>query len=150
MLICRPEPGLTYGRDLGLLLGGHLFVTGRLKDLIIIRGTTISPTISNPRPKGATPPSGEVVAPAFCVDHPDGEELVVICELGRGHEESIREAVTSIRRAIVEEHELRTHAVVLVRPGAVPKTPSGKTQRLLCRSGKLSGGPVLRSSGNRV
>jgi acyl carrier protein len=125
--------------DLGFLLGGNLFVTGRLKDLIIIRGTNYYPHDIESTAEGSHASLRPGCSAAFCVDDHGEEGLVVICELEHGHEETARDVISSIRRAISEEHELRTYTVVLVRPGAVPKTPNGKLQRLLCREAYLEG-----------
>jgi acyl carrier protein len=71
------------------------------------------------------------------VDDDDGEGLVVLCELTHGEDERAAEAIAAVRRAITEEYELRAHAVVMVRPGTIAKTPNGKIQRGVCRDDYL-------------
>ena len=53
--------------------------------------------------------------------------------------DDINEVVRSIRRAVAEEHDVRAHSIVLLKPGSLPRTPSGKLQRHVCRSSFLDG-----------
>lgn len=120
--------------DLGFLADGELFVTGRIKDLIIIRGRNYYPhdieCTAEQSHAALRPGSGA----AFSVEIAGEEQLVVIYELDRhyhtGHAEIV---VRAIRQAIVQNHELAVYAVVLLKPGSIPKTSSGKIQRWLCR-----------------
>jgi amino acid adenylation domain-containing protein len=127
-----PEPLLRSG-DLGVLLDGNLFVTGRLKDLIIIRGQNHYPqdierTIEQSHPS-LRPGSGA----AFTVEVDGEERLVVAQELNVRKQVNGAEIIQSIKDAIAEEHELQVHAVVLLKTGSIPKTSSGKIQRNACR-----------------
>jgi acyl transferase domain-containing protein/acyl-CoA synthetase (AMP-forming)/AMP-acid ligase II/pimeloyl-ACP methyl ester carboxylesterase/acyl carrier protein len=125
--------------DLGFLSDGELFVTGRLKDLIIIRGRNHYPqdielTIDKSHPAikaGATA--------AFSVEIDGEERLVITPEIKRTYLRNLDvDAVTSeIRKAIVQNHEIQTHAVVLLKTGSIPKTSSGKIQRHACKKGFL-------------
>jgi len=124
--------------DLGLLQGGELFITGRLKDLIIIRGLNHYPqdielTIERSHPS-LRPGCGS----AFSVEVSGEERLVAVQEIdrNRGDSEAI---IDRIRRTVAEEHELQLFAVVLIRPGSLPKTSSGKIQRRACRTAFLNG-----------
>ena len=137
--------------DLGFLSDGELIVTGRLKDLIIIRGRNIYPqdielTIQTSHP--AIRPGG---GGAFCVETAEEEQLVVVQEVNVRLRPNLDDVVGAIRRAVVEEHEVPVHDVVLLKLGAFPKTSSGKLQRLACRerflAGSLSG--ILLWDGNR-
>jgi acyl-CoA synthetase (AMP-forming)/AMP-acid ligase II len=47
--------------------------------------------------------------------------------------------VRAIRRTVAEEHDVRAHAVVLLRAGSIPRTPSGKVQRRVCKASFLDG-----------
>ncbi|HEX8087809.1 MAG TPA: amino acid adenylation domain-containing protein, partial [Blastocatellia bacterium] len=124
--------------DLGFLKNGELFVTGRLKDLIIIRGRNHYPqdierTVERSHPS-LRPNSGA----AFSVD--DGEErLVIVHELEHRRRADPNEVIEAIRRAVAEIHEVRVSAVTLVKAGSVPKTSSGKIQRAACRNLFLEG-----------
>jgi 1-acyl-sn-glycerol-3-phosphate acyltransferase len=130
--------------DLGFIQGTELFVTGRLKDVVIIRGRNHYPqdielTIENSHTAIRTP--GGTAAFALEVD---GEErLVVMAEIDRsmlrkGGAE-LDEILTAIRAAIAQHHELQTQTIVLLKPGGLPKTSSGKIQRHACRTGFLAG-----------
>ncbi len=127
--------------DLGFLADGELYVTGRLKDLIIIRGRNYYPqdielTVQRSHP--LLRPGGGA---AFGVDGEGEERLVVVQEVeraGSGTEE-LRSAIEAIRRATAESHEVAVDDVILVRRGTVPKTSSGKTRRSTCRAAYLAG-----------
>jgi acyl-CoA synthetase (AMP-forming)/AMP-acid ligase II len=145
--------------DLGFLRDGELFVTGRLKDLIIIAGRNLYPNDI----ELTVEQSHAVVRPgccvAFSVDVGDEERLIIAAEVERryrtadryqqgaqagsnlnGHPPLDAEAVSrAIRRAVAEEHDVRVHAVVLLRAGSIPKTPSGKVQRRVCEARFLDG-----------
>jgi len=155
---CGAGPYLRTG-DLGFLRDGELFITGRLKDLIIIGGRNLYPhdielTVEQSHP--ALRPGCSV---AFAVDSTDEERLIVVAEVERRYQPSQARQVSdescensngnhlngrtpvdlgvvtrAIRRAVAEEHDVRVHEVVLLRAGAIAKTPSGKVQRRLCEA----------------
>ena len=125
--------------DLGFMADGLLFVTGRLKDLLIIDGRNSYPQdieLTVEKCHSALRAHGSAV---FAVgDHE--QDLVVVCEVqrnGRGADPA--EVMAAIRRAVSEEHELPVHAIVLTKVGGLPKTPSGKLQRRQCRQLFLDG-----------
>ncbi|SEM69381.1 amino acid adenylation domain-containing protein [Stigmatella aurantiaca] len=126
--------------DLGFLRDGELFVTGRAKDLIIIRGLNHYPqdielTVEQSHP-AVRPGSGA----AFSVEAGGTEQLVVVYEATVQRVESgLDEVINAIRRAVAGQHELVVYAVVLIEPGSVPKTSSGKIQRHACRAAFLAG-----------
>jgi len=126
--------------DLGFLRGGELFVTGRLKDLIIVRGRNVYPqdvewTVGRAHP--AIRPEGVA---AFAVEVAGDDRLVVVQEAERQPKGwDAAEAVRAIRRAVADEHELDVYAVVVLRPMSIPRTSSGKVQRHACREGFLAG-----------
>lgn len=124
--------------DYGFFHEGQLFITGRLKDLIIIDGRNIYPqdieaTVERCHP--AVKPGG---CAAFAVDSGNGEQVVVAVEINEttpGARTLERESlVAAIQREVAEQHELRVRDVVLLRGGALPKTSSGKLQRSECRA----------------
>ncbi len=121
--------------DLGFLQNGELFVTGRLKELIIIRGRNHYPQdIELTAEKShALLLSGS--GAAFSVTVAGEEQLVVVQEVDRHfHKYDLQEVAGAIRQAIAEEHGLLTYAVVLVKPRRIPRTSSGKIQRHVCHS----------------
>ncbi len=120
--------------DLGFIKDGDLFVTGRLKDLIVIRGANIYPQDLELSAADSHPALRRDCACAIPVDTDEEEALAIVCEIDRRREAAAPEAAVAIRRAIFERHGLEVRRVVLVRFGEVPKTPSGKVQRRLCRT----------------
>ena len=132
------KPFLRTG-DFGFVAGGELFVTGRLKDLIILRGRNLYPQDverTTERSHPALRPGGGA---AFGVDRDGEERLVVVQEAEGGSPEELADAAAAIRRAVAEEHEAAVDDVVLVRRNTVPKTSSGKVQRFACRAAYLAG-----------
>jgi acyl-CoA synthetase (AMP-forming)/AMP-acid ligase II/acyl carrier protein len=127
--------------DLGFLHGQELYVTGRLKDLIIIRGRNHYPQDIEATVEQAHPALRQGAGAAFAIDSDAGEQLVVVQELERTALRNIdpEEVFTAIRRVVAEHHELQMGAIGLLKTNAMPKTSSGKIQRHLCRSGFLDG-----------
>ncbi|MBN1138918.1 MAG: amino acid adenylation domain-containing protein [Anaerolineae bacterium] len=126
--------------DLGFFKDGELFIAGRLKDLVIIRGRNYDPhdiesTAEQSHP--ALQPSGGA---AFSVPVDGEERLVILHELRRSHRRADPEEIArAIRHAVAWDQELPVYAVALVKPGAVPRTSSGKVQRYLCRTQFMAG-----------
>jgi amino acid adenylation domain-containing protein len=125
--------------DLGAVRGGELYVTGRIKDLVILRGRNHYPQDLELTAERSDPDLRPGGGAAFSVETGSEERLVVIQEVERRRREGFEELAVAIRRAIAEEHEVQAHEVVLVRAGTVPKTSSGKVQRRLCRELYLAG-----------
>ncbi len=124
--------------DLGFVRDGELYVTGRIKDLIIIRGRNHYPHDIEATVRNAHAAlRGDGMAFSLTID---GEErLVVVQEIDRHSHADAEAVVGPIRSAIVEEHEISAHAVVIVRQSSLPKTSSGKKQRLACARAYLDG-----------
>jgi acyl-CoA synthetase (AMP-forming)/AMP-acid ligase II len=115
--------------DLGWLSGGELFIEGRIKDLVIVRGKNHHPqdielTVENASP--AVHPSSVV---AFSVETRSGEELAVAAEIDPRTREPHERIAAVLRAALVEEHGLMPATLVLLPRGALPRTTSGKLQR---------------------
>jgi amino acid adenylation domain-containing protein len=127
--------------DLGFVADGQLFITGRLKDLVIIRGRNFYPDdieLAAGRCDDALRP-GE--GAAFSVEVAGEERLVVVHEVVRGARGEGLEAVAeNIRRALAEEYDLQLHAVALIKPGTLFRTSSGKVQRQATKKAFLEGG----------
>ncbi len=121
--------------DLGFVYNDELFVSGRLKDLIIIGGSNHYPEDIELTVEKAHGVLRAGRAAAFSVDIEGEERLVVVQEVERRHRSTdLEDAVFAIRRAVAEQHGLQIHAAVLIRAGSIPKTSSGKIQRHVCRS----------------
>ena len=125
--------------DLGFFRDGELFVTGRVKDVIIIRGRNHYPQDIEQSAEEAHP--AVLPGAAFALELTDGgEQLVVVHQLDRQYRGAdYQQIVQAIRRAIVEQHELDPYAIVLIRQTSLPITSSGKVQRNLCREQYLAG-----------
>jgi acyl-CoA synthetase (AMP-forming)/AMP-acid ligase II len=127
--------------DLGFLQDGELFVTGRIKDVIIIRGQNHYPQDIELTVEKSHPALRTGCGAAFTVEVKGSERLVVVQEVERSYLRKLdmNEVVGNIRASVAAEHALQLYATVLVKTGSIPKTSSGKIQRHACRSGFLAG-----------
>ena len=125
--------------DLGFIRDGELYITGRLKDMIIIRGRNLYPQDIESTVEASHPGMRRGCGAAFAVDVDDEEKLVVVQEIERGQQANAPSIVGAARRAVVEEHEVQPYAIVLVKPGSIAKTSSGKIQRRACRDAFING-----------
>ena len=145
--------------DLGFIQDGELFVTGRLKDLIILSGRKLYPQDIELTAEQSHPALRPACCAVFAVDGLDEERLVIVAEVephyrpasrtSPGREASahspgrlpldVEAVVRAIRGAVAEQHDARAHTVVLLRAGRIPKTTSGKVQRHACKAGFLEG-----------
>ncbi|MDY6782668.1 MAG: fatty acyl-AMP ligase [Cyanobacteriota bacterium] len=126
--------------DLGFMKDGELFITGRIKDLIIIRGTNHYPQDIEWTAQQVHSQLRPDYGAAFSIEVRGEEQLVVVQEVERrARELEPDRAIADIRQAIAEEFELQTYAVVLAKPGNILKTASGKVQRRACKANFLAG-----------
>ena len=127
--------------DLGFLLNGELFVTGRIKDVIIIRGQNHYPQDIEMTVQKSHPALRPNCGAAFTVEYKGSERLVVVQEVERSYlrKLNVNEMLGNIRQAVTAEHSLQLFASVLVKTGSIPKTSSGKIRRHACRAEFLTG-----------
>jgi acyl-CoA synthetase (AMP-forming)/AMP-acid ligase II len=134
--------------DLGVYIDGELYLTGRIKDLVIIDGRNhyphdIETTVSQASPAIRTGYVAAFSVPADTLGPADGnsgEQLVIVAEraagVGRADPAPIAAAV---RAAVSREHQVRVADVLLVAAGTIPRTTSGKLARNACRAAYLAG-----------
>jgi len=117
--------------DLGSCIAGELYVTGRLKDLIIIRGRNVYPQDIEFAAENAHKALRRNSSAAFAIEHDGEEKIVIVAEIERAHRMHLDADTifTAIRTAVVNEFNVTVHAIALLKPGAVLKTSSGKIQR---------------------
>jgi acyl-CoA synthetase (AMP-forming)/AMP-acid ligase II len=142
-------PGYLRTGDIGFMLDGELFVSGRRKDLIVVRGRNIHPADVEDsvrashelvRPGGVAvfgfEPAGDPAAAAL-----DGEWLGVFAEIARDRPDDVLlgQIADAVRSAVYRDHRLPVRLLVLGRPGLVRKTTSGKVRRAACRRALLDG-----------
>ncbi len=123
--------------DLGFLDRGELFVTGRLRDLIIIRGSNYHPQDVELTVEGSHPELRPGSSAAFSVETGGEEHLAIVAEVEplRRRSSDVEGMIKAIRREVARHHELHVSAVELLRAGSVPKTSSGKVRRHACEAG---------------
>ena len=117
--------------DLGFLYESHLYVTGRRKDLIIVKGKNYYPQdveVTVEKSHEDLQPGGGA---AFAIVVDDVEQLVVVQEVKREARKNfdLKEVSKKIRFAIARDQGIRAYAVVIIRPYSLPKTSSGKVMR---------------------
>jgi acyl transferase domain-containing protein/acyl carrier protein len=125
--------------DLGFFVEDELFVTGRIKDLIIIRGRNHHPQDIERTAQAAHPALRVGCGIAFSLDEDAGEQLVLVQEVTPSDDLDLDAVLLAIRRAVTESHDLHAHRVVLIAPRTLPKTSSGKLQRRACRDALVEG-----------
>lgn len=140
------KPSRKYLRtgDLGIVRGGQLFIVGRLKNIVIIRGLNYACEDIEDLAQKSHPAVMATTGAAFAVDGPQGEALVVLQEVNRAYQTPFDrvEVAGAIQESIVLQYGIRAHEIVLVEPGTLPRTTSGKSQRFkarkLYKAGELS------------
>ncbi|MEM7347120.1 MAG: AMP-binding protein, partial [Chloroflexota bacterium] len=127
--------------DLGFLRGDDLFVTGRVKDLIIIRGQNHYPQdieLTIEQSHSALQP---VAGAVFTLETETTEQLVAVQEVKRTHLRKLDASsiYKAIRQAVFDMHGVQVHTIVLLKPTTIYKTSSGKIQRHKCRAEFIAG-----------
>jgi acyl-CoA synthetase (AMP-forming)/AMP-acid ligase II len=127
--------------DLAYRDAGGLYLTGRLKDLLILYGKKYAPQDIEEAASGHLALRRDGGA-AFTVTDRDTERLVVVFEMERTwmrRVESHPDIVQALRAAVSSQHGINVDHVVLIRPGTLPRTSSGKVRRTQCRLDYLAG-----------
>ncbi len=126
--------------DLGFVRDGEVFVTGRLKDLLIVRGRNHYPQDIERTVEASHPLFRAAGAAAFSVEEAGEEAVVIVQELERQATPlSTDELAAAMRVAVSEQHDLHVSTIIFIKAGSLPKTSSGKVQRRACREQFLAG-----------
>jgi amino acid adenylation domain-containing protein len=127
--------------DLGFIQDGELYITGRIKELLILRGLNYYPEEIEQTVQRSVNLGGASGVVAFAVEREGAERLVIVAEVERGRDpDEQEELIRRMREAVMEEHEVMVEAVVLVRRGELEKTSSGKKRRHRSREQYQAGG----------
>lgn len=137
------NPNKTYLRtgDLGFIKDGELYITGRIKDMMILWGRNHYPQHIEETVESCHPSLRPNHGAAFSVDVNGEEQLVIAHEINRTdlRELNAEEVIGAIRLAVGEQNMANVFAVALLKTGSIPKTSSGKIQRRACQSMFLDG-----------
>jgi amino acid adenylation domain-containing protein/non-ribosomal peptide synthase protein (TIGR01720 family) len=132
-----PHNGRTWLRtgDLGFMRDGELFITGRLKDLLIVRGHNLYPQDIEQTIEREVEVVRKGRVAAFAVNIEGQEGIGIAAEISRSVQKILapEALIKAIRQAVAEAYQEAPGVVVLLNPGALPKTSSGKLQRSACR-----------------
>ncbi|MDO8805007.1 MAG: amino acid adenylation domain-containing protein [Elusimicrobiota bacterium] len=142
------ESGAHYLRtgDLGFIHENDLYISGRLKDMIIIRGRNIYPQDIEAAVQSSHPAFRAGGGAAFSIDHDNEEKLIIVQEVERTQARSLDKegAARIIAQAIGEAFGIQVHDVMLIRHGTLVKTSSGKIEHRTCKRKYLESGLVLQ------
>ncbi len=119
--------------DTGFVHEGELFVTGRLKDLIIVQGRNHYPHDIEATVEAVDPALKRDGGAAFSIEIDGAEQLVVVHEVLRPKKVKLESLLDRVRAAVADAHGVLPYAIALVQTAGIPKTSSGKTQRRACR-----------------
>jgi fatty acid CoA ligase FadD32 len=134
-----PADGWLRTGDLGVVHDGLLYLTGRIKDLIIIDGKNHYPQDIEATVAAAHPAIRQGRVAAFEVGGENGEVGVVVLAERSQDADSSDDVVKAVRRAVAAEHDVALGGFHLLDPGAVPRTSSGKVARSAARAAFLAG-----------
>ena len=133
VIVGREDDGHRYLRtgDLGVQVDGNMFIVGRIKDLIIVRGRNYYPQDIEATVGSAHHAVRRGSVAAFSVDASGSEQIVVVAELEREHfrHADTEQVIAAIRQSVARDHEIALARVVLLKPYKIPMTSSGKIQR---------------------
>ena len=125
--------------DLGFIKEGELYITGRLKNLIIIDGKNHYPQDIERTVEAAHPAIRPAGCAVFSIENSGSEQVIVLAEVQHKLVADTTELLKAIRKAVAEQHELPVYDIQLSLPGSIPRTTSGKIRHFLCRKNYLSG-----------
>jgi acyl-CoA synthetase (AMP-forming)/AMP-acid ligase II len=128
--------------DLGAVIDGEIYITGRHKEMLIVHGRNLYPQDIEHEVRVQHPELATRLGAVFSVSPPDAEDAVVVThELpGKHAEAQLRELAAAIKTTVVREFGVRVAGVVLLRAGTVQRTTSGKIQRGAMRELFLANG----------
>ncbi|MBM3289597.1 MAG: fatty acyl-AMP ligase [Candidatus Hydrogenedentes bacterium] len=134
--------------DLGFIHNGGVYVTGRIKDLIIVDGANHYPQDIEESAELAHPAVRPGCVIAFSIEDDGRERVVVVAEAADiGDTDAAKPVIAAVRHAVTGGHGLRVYKVCLIRPRSISKTSSGKLQRQACKRGFLDGTLELIAAG---
>lgn len=149
------RPGLSFLRtgDLGFIAGGELYITGRLKDLIIVDGRNLHPEDIEATVRTATGTGATLAVAAFSAPSDGrGERLVVVIETERRRDAHPAALKRSAQAALTRRYEVSANEILIVPSGSVPRTTSGKVRRndtrKLYQAGHFHNGARLSEPGS--
>jgi acyl-CoA synthetase (AMP-forming)/AMP-acid ligase II len=129
--------------DLGFINDGQLYITGRLKDVIILRGKNYYPHDLELTTEKAHRGIRDGCSASFSITDENEEKLVIVAEVERAFRPrdsslqnddlEVKNILTSIRQKVMEEHGVQPYCICLIKTGSIPKTSSGKIQRNACK-----------------
>lgn len=125
--------------DLGFLFDGELFITGRIKDMLIVHGVNHYPQDIELTIQQSHERLRRDCGAAFTVEVRGKQELIIAQEIERHRTTDFSDVFDAIYRAVASEHDLHPYAILLLKAGTIPKTSSGKIQRHACRAEYLKG-----------
>lgn len=133
-----PNRGDAYMRtgDFGLMHKGEIYITGRMKDIIIIEGRNYYPQDIEWHTEKYNDEVAAGACAAFSYPGNDGEKLIVVAEIARSaaRNSNLNQVIKNIRQKIISEFFIHASSVILLKPLSMPKTSSGKIQRKLTKS----------------
>lgn len=140
-LATRGEAPFLETGDVGFVLGGELFVTGRLKDMIVVGGQNYSAQDIEDTAADVHQAVRRGCVAAIAIERPDEELLCVIAEIDERKlvDTTMAELVRLLRKHIATVHGVAAREILFVKPSSIPKTSSGKLQRSRCRELVVSG-----------
>jgi len=120
--------------DLGFIREGELYITGRLKDLLIVRGHNLYPQDIEQTIEREVEVVRKGRVAAFAVNDQGQEGIGIAAEISRSVQKILppEALIKAIRQAVAEAYQEAPCVVLLLNPGALPKTSSGKLQRAAC------------------